>query len=58
MIEQVFVPMGEVWWMHTGDIQYMVQGEGAKGLKKLLCLKFPCLAIKYRLYFTETKGNT
>ena len=30
MTEKVFLQMGEVWWMHTADTQYMVWREEAK----------------------------
>ena len=43
--------------MHTADTQCMVWREGAKGLKNLK-FNFSCLAIKYKFYFTETKGIT
>ena len=36
MVEQIFLLMGEVWWMHSADIQCTVEGrEEAKGQRKL-----------------------
>ena len=54
MVEQVFLLMGEVWWMHNVGTQCTVEGrEEAKGQRKFLCvLNFSCLAIKYKFYFT------
>ena len=41
MVEQVFLPMGEVWYMHNADTQHTVWGERRpKGREKILCLNF------------------
>ena len=46
MVEQVFLPMGEVWAMHNADAQCTVGGEGKpKGREEFLFLNFSCLAI-------------
>ena len=54
MVEQVFLPMGEVWSMPNADTQCAAEGrEEAKGQrKKFLCLNFSYLAIKHEFYFT------
>ena len=41
MVKQVFLPMGEVWWMHNADAQCTVQGEGRpKGKEEFFMFKF------------------
>ena len=53
MVERVFLPMQEVWSVHNADTQCIVEGrEEAKGQRKILCLNFSYLAIKYEFYFT------
>ena len=53
MVEQVFLPMGEVWSMHKADTQSTVWGERRpKSREEVLCLNFSCLAVKYEFYFT------
>ena len=49
----VFLPMGEVWWVHNADTLCTEQGERKPEGRELLCLNFPCLAIKYEFYFTQ-----
>ena len=52
VVEQVFLPMGEVWSMPNADTQCTVKGrKEAKGKRKMSCLDFSCLAIKYEVYF-------
>ena len=52
MVEQVFLPMGEVWSMPNADTQCIVRGERRpKGREKCICLNFSHLAIKYDFYF-------
>ena len=47
MAEQVFLPMGEFWWMHNAQC-----GErGGQRAEKFSCLSFSCLSIKYEFYF-------
>ena len=48
-----FPASGEVWVMHNADTLCTVQGERRPEARELLCLKFPCLAIKCELYFTQ-----
>ena len=46
MVEQVFLLMGKVWFMHRSDVQCTVERrEGTKGQKKNL--NFSRLAINY-----------
>jgi len=52
-VEQVFLPMGEVWLVHNADTLCTEQGERRPEGRELLCLNFPCLAIKYEFYFTQ-----
>ena len=48
MVEQVFLPMGEVWSMGNTDTRCTVWGEGrSKGREAFLCLNFSCLTIKH-----------
>ena len=53
MVEQVFLPMGEVWSMPDAKTQCTV-GErgGQKAEKNFFCLNFSYLAIKYEFYST------
>ena len=53
MVEQVFLPVREVWWMHNEVIQYTEEGrEEAKMQRKKNVEFFSCFAIKYEFYFT------
>ena len=52
-VEQVFLPRGEVWLVHNADTLCTEQGERRPEGRELLCLNFPCLAIKYEFYFTQ-----
>ena len=48
VVEQVFLLMGKVWFMHRSDVQCTVERrEGTKGQKKNLHLNFSRLAINY-----------
>lgn len=52
VVGQVFLPKGKVQLMCNADIQCTVgRGKKAKGRKKVLCLNFSYLAIKYEFYF-------
>lgn len=53
MVEQLFLPVGEVWSMHNTDTQCALWGERRpKGKEDFLCLNFSYLAIKYEFYVT------
>ena len=39
--------------MHNADTLCTVQGERRPEARELLCLNFPCLAIKCEFYFTQ-----
>lgn len=47
--------MGEVWLVHNADTLCTEQGERRPEGRELLCLNFPCLAIKYEFisYFNN-----
>ena len=52
-VEQVFLPMGDIWSMQNADTQCTVVGErGGQWTETFLCLNFSCLAIKCEFYFT------
>ena len=44
---------GGVWLVHNADTLCTEQGERRPEGRELLCLNFPCLAIKYEFYFTQ-----
>ena len=52
MIEQLFLPVGEVWWMHNEVMQCTEEGRReAKMQRKKMLNFFSCFAIKYEFYF-------
>ena len=51
MVEQVFLPMGEVWLTHNADTRCTVRRERSKGRENFLCLNLSCLALKTLILF-------
>lgn len=57
MVGQLFLPVGEGWFMHNANTQCTVErGEEAKGQRNFLSLSFSCLAIVYEFCFMN--GNS
>ena len=52
MVEEVFLPMGEIWSMHDANTQSTVRGNRRpKGREEFLWLNLSCLVIRYEFYF-------
>ena len=51
ILEQVFLPMGEVWSMYNADTQGTLRERGGLRAENFY-VKFFYLAIKYEFYFT------
>ena len=44
--------LGKIWLTHSAEAQCTLEGKHeANGQRKILCLKFSCLTIKYDFYF-------
>lgn len=53
MVEQVFLPVGEVWWMNNEVIKYIEEGRKETKMQRKKNVEFfSCFAIKYEFYFT------
>ena len=56
MVEQLFLPIGEVWSLNNAEIQGMVgEREEAKRQTNVSCLNFSYLGIQYEFYFMEKR---
>ena len=58
MVEQVFLLMQEAWLMYNVDTQCTVYGERRPKDRENFSLNFPCLAIKYKFYFTSVQFSS
>ena len=58
MVEQVFLLMQEAWLMYNVDTQCTVYGERRPKDRENFLLNFPCLAIKYKFYFTSVQFSS